>query len=392
VREEALERDGFRCQITGFGGPEWAGKGMLEVDHWLNLGAGGSQERDKVENCITLQTEIHRTHKHGATIPKIRIVHWDPDDPDNELVVERRSLEDGTIGEWEPYPKFELWFFRRPIVAHVFGCLGNMNTIQNLTGFHALTMFELRLVWKDLYEDAASFDQVVSSFGWDPGDAHDLADKHIWMMDHKAQWPEGLTNRQLTEIIKRDAPMTLFDEEEEHPTETMQAFLSAAAEKSFTDLKNALIAKKLKFAQPFYYVVMPAWMLTDPGGIDGSDCEMKVADMVAVIQSRDEEGLKKSIRDGEICEDIENPVVFRMGKAVMNLTSVRNSLRLKDEGKTRISVIQWPIPEPTATDMLASVPEAYGGLPEITQDDSDQMFDDKTDGKTSVKEDDDEDL
>ena len=88
VRQQALERDGFRCQITGFGGPEWANQGLLEVDHWLNLGAGGSEELDNVKNCITLQTEIHRTHKHGATIPLIRIVHWDPDDPDNGLVVE----------------------------------------------------------------------------------------------------------------------------------------------------------------------------------------------------------------------------------------------------------------------------------------------------------------
>ena len=382
MREEALARDGFRCQITGFGGSEWEGKGMLEVDHWLNLGAGGSEERDDVKNCITLQTEIHRTHKHGATIPMIRIIHWDPEDLIGGLVVERRSLADGTIGEWEPYPKFELWFFRRQIVDHVKENMGNMHQIQTLTGFHAMTLFEFRLVWQDIDPTAASFDQLVSGMGWDPQAAHDLADKHLWLLDHKCAWPEGLTNSQLTEIIGRNAPITLFDNPgEEHPTETMQAMLSAAAEKSFTDLKNALIAKKLKFANPFYYMVMPEAYLPIAGD-EAHHSSDYFSNQTTIIQSRDEEGMKAAIRAGDICADIENPVVIRMGKAVMNLTSVKNSLRLKDEDKTRISVIQWPI---TAADLLATVPEAYG-LREITEDDSDQMFDDKTDGKTIVKE------
>jgi len=364
VKHAVLERDDFRCQITGAGGPEWRGEGIVQVDHWKNLGMGGSEELDNSDNCITLETTIHNTYKHGNTIPLIRIVHWDPSDPDNGLVVERRSLEDGAIGEWEPYPKFELWFYRRPIVAHVFGCLGNMNTIQNLTGFHALTMFELRLVWKDLYEDAASFDQVVSSFGWDPGEAHDLADKHVWLLENKAQWPDGLTERQLTEIIKRNAPMTLFDDE----TATMQEFLVAAAEKSFTDLRAAMIAKGLKAAQPFYYVVMGRHYLPLVGSDEDDIWDNYHLCPLTIIQSRDEEGIKAAIRAGEICEHIEYPVVFRVGKFVMDLVATKGSLRLKDEEKTRIQVLQWPIPNPTTADALATVPDAYGGLEEDDDD------------------------
>jgi len=32
VREEALERDERKCQISGAGGAEW--KGVVQVDHW----------------------------------------------------------------------------------------------------------------------------------------------------------------------------------------------------------------------------------------------------------------------------------------------------------------------------------------------------------------------
>ena len=376
VRQQALERDGRRCQITGAGGPEW--QGVVDVAHWKSLGFGGSDELDDLKNVITLSSVIHRTYLHpGVSVPTVRIVHWDPSDLANGLQVEGRE---GAEDEWRPYPKMELWYYRRQLVDHVKENLGNMHSIQTLTGYHAMTIFELRLVWQDIDPTAASFDQLVSGMGWDPQAAHDLADKHLWLLDHKCAWPEGLTLNQLTEIIDRDAPMTLFDDE----TETMQAFLIAAAEKSFSDLRAAMIAKGLRIAQPFYYFVMPAWQLV--GGIDAlvGYIESPVIGTIKIIQSRDEEGMKAAIRAGDICADIENPVVFRIGKAVMNLTSVKNSLRLKDEDKTRINVIQWPI---TAASLAAGIPEAYGGMPEITQEDVDQMFDDKTVGKT-IEEDD----
>ena len=392
VRQQALERDGRRCQITGVGGPEW--QGVVDVAHWKALGHGGSDELDVLENVLTLSSVIHRTYLHpGVSVPTVRIVHWDPSDLANGLQVEGRE---GAEDEWRPYPKMELWYYRRQLVDHVKENLGNMRSIQTLTGYHAMTIFELRLVWQDIDPTAASFDQLVSGMGWDPQAAHDLADKHLWLLDHKCAWPEGLTLNQLTEIIDREAPMTLFDEE----TESMQAFLIAAAEKSFSDLKGAMIAKGLRKANPFYYVVLPASVVVRKafrikriesiGMVDHPETDTTVItaeEAIQIIQSRDEQGLKKAIRDGDICADINDPVVFRIGKAVMNITSVKNSLRLKDEGKTRIHVIQWPV---TAADLLASVPEAYGGLPMITEDDSDQMFDDKTEGKASVKEDNDD--
>jgi len=378
VRQQALERDGRRCQITGAGGPEW--QGVVDVAHWKSLGMGGSDELDDLNNVITLSAVIHRTYLHpGVSVPTVRIVHWDPGDPIGGLQAEGRE---GAEDEWQPYPKFELWYYRRQLVDHVKENLGNMHSIQTLTGYHAMTMFELRLVWDEIDATAAGFDQLVSSYGWDPIDANDLADKHIWLLQHKAQWPEGLTNRQLTEIIDRDAPVTLFDEE----TESMQAFLVTAAEKSFGDLRKAMIAKGLHIAQPFYYAVMGSHYLPLVGGDEDDLWDNYHLCPITIIQSRDEEGMKAAIRAGEICDHIENPVVIRMGKSVMNLVATKGSLRLKDEDKTRISVIQWPNTNESA-DALATVPEAYGGLPEITQDDVDQMFDDKTVGKTGEEDD-----
>ena len=350
VRQDALKRDDHKCQITGAGGPEW--KGVVDVAHWKSLGMGGSDELDLLENVITLSSEIHRTYVHpGVSVPTIRIVEWNPKDLENGLVVERR--EDAN-SEWEPYPKFELWFYRKQFVAHVKENLGNMHSIQTLTGYHAMTMFEMRLVWEDIDETAASFDQLVSSLGWDPEKANAIADKHVWLLDHKCQWPEGLTNPQLEEIIDREAPMTLFDKEgEEHPTETMQAFLSAAAEKSFTDLKNAMIEKGLRKAQPFYYMILPEYYMSIVGDEAHHNSDVFVHHM-AIVQSRDEEGMKAAIRAGDICEDIENPVVFRIGKSVMNLTARRNVMKLGDG--TKVKVLYWPL---TAATMLASVPEAY---------------------------------
>jgi len=350
VRQQALERDGRRCQITGAGGPEW--QGVVDVAHWKSLGMGGSDELDDLNNVITLSAVIHRTYLHpGVSVPTVRIVHWDPGDPIGGLQAEGRE---GAEDEWQPYPKFELWYYRRQLVDHVKENLGNMHSIQTLTGYHAMTMFELRLVWDEIDATAAGFDQLVSSYGWDPIDANDLADKHIWLLQHKAQWPEGLTNRQLTEIIDRDAPVTLFDEE----TESMQAFLVTAAEKSFGDLRKAMIAKGLHIAQPFYYAVMGSHYLPLVGGDEDDLWDNYHLCPITIIQSRDEEGMKAAIRAGEICDHIENPVVIRMGKSVMNLVATKGSLRLKDEGKTLVRVLQWPNTNESA-DALASVPEAY---------------------------------
>jgi len=361
VRQAALERDGRRCQITGAGGPEW--QGVCDVAHWQALGMGGSDELDTIDNVLTISSVIHRTYLHpGVSVPTMRIVHWDPNDLENGLVVEQREF---AYSEWVPYPKWSLWFYRKGFVEHVKENLGNMHAIQTLTGYHAMTIFELRLVWEDLYEDAASFDQVVSSLGWDPESANDLADKHVWLLDHKCQWPEGLTSAQLTEIIDREAPMTLFDDD----VDSMQSFLNTSAEKSLSDLKKAMIAKGLRIAQPFYYVVMSSlslpvvqkespeerWAKMSAYNLSCDMSEDEITKGIAgirnlmtpitIIQSRDEQGMKAAIRNGEICQDIEYPVVFRMGKAVMNLTSVKNSLRLKDDEKTKIKVIQWPLPK-----------------------------------------------
>jgi hypothetical protein len=211
-----------------------------------------------------------------------------------------------------------------------------MHAIQTLTGFHAFTLWELRLVWKDMYPDAASFDQVVSSLGWDAEEANDLADKHEWLMERKAMWPEGLTNRQLTAIIDGAVPPTLFDPPDAEPTADVQTLLNIAAEKSYSDLKKAMIEKGLKKAQPYYYLVIDVALLVFPYVPRPENPGF----LVLVVQTRDEEGMKRAIRDRQLCAEIEHPVVLRIGKAVLGVEAKRNRFALS--GGQELNVIQWP--------------------------------------------------
>jgi hypothetical protein len=183
---------------------------------------------------------------------------------------------------------------------------------------------------------------VVSSLGWDAEEANDLADKHEWLMERKAMWPEGLTNRQLTAIIDGAVPPTLFDPPDAEPTADVQTLLNVAAEKSYSDLKKAMIEKGLKKAQPYYYLVINTRLLFEEERcfIGGVEMLPGPRPTIVVVQARDEEGMKRAIREGALCKEIEYPVVLRIGKAVLNVTARRNRFALADG--TKIDVIQWP--------------------------------------------------
>jgi len=60
IRDEVLKLDGYRGQISGFNGEDLEERGQLEVHHVTPLGLGGSEEKDTVENCITLHGKTHR--------------------------------------------------------------------------------------------------------------------------------------------------------------------------------------------------------------------------------------------------------------------------------------------------------------------------------------------
>jgi len=107
VRREVLELDGNRCQLTGADNSDVS----LQVHHVHPLGFGGSEARDTVANGITLSEAIHMDGVHsGVSVPTVRILHWDREDKEGGLVVERRE---GIADEWHSWPKEEIWFYKR---------------------------------------------------------------------------------------------------------------------------------------------------------------------------------------------------------------------------------------------------------------------------------------
>ena len=95
VREEALRLDGNRCQICG----ATSDTVVIEVHHVAALGIGGSDERDTVENAITLCGLCHVKIGNGQLL----IETWDRKEGVLAVFdVERRLI-----------PSEQLWFYRR---------------------------------------------------------------------------------------------------------------------------------------------------------------------------------------------------------------------------------------------------------------------------------------
>ena len=157
VRQEALERDGHRCQICG-GEP-------VEVHHVQALGMGGSVELDKTENCICLCAKCHRD-AHGKLI---HIETWNP--AMGALVV-----TDGTYHR-KRIPKAHLWFYRQELAEELAPIEARLQALHQLDGDVARDVHRL---WKDdawrvLDPEAKSFAEYAASRGWDTRRAYTLA-------------------------------------------------------------------------------------------------------------------------------------------------------------------------------------------------------------------------
>jgi len=104
LRQQILERDGHRCQICGRGKPDGT---PVELHHVDPKGLGGDPSKDVPENLITLCGEHHRLIHDGIW----KIIHWDPEDIENGLVV--------INAESKRVPKEQIWFYRRQTEAEV---------------------------------------------------------------------------------------------------------------------------------------------------------------------------------------------------------------------------------------------------------------------------------
>lgn len=93
LREEALARDGHRCQFCGGAAQDVP----LEVHHVEPRGMGGRPSADRLENLITLCARCHRQVHDG----RIRIEEWDP---------LRKVLRVVDAKSGKEIPERKLWF------------------------------------------------------------------------------------------------------------------------------------------------------------------------------------------------------------------------------------------------------------------------------------------
>jgi len=199
VREEALRLDGNRCQITGFDGRSEEGRKQLEVHHVEKLGIGGSDERDVVENCITLHAPIHVAVETGQLV----IARW-------ERPVEHLELSAGengsiTAGKLEVIDNQNvlgygvgkvdhsmLWFYRKHDAEEGEEILTQLATFAQLDSTIAERVYRLGQVVDVTDPASRTLRECLASNGLDTRRLISAA--NLWEKSLDGlEWPEGMT-------------------------------------------------------------------------------------------------------------------------------------------------------------------------------------------------------
>jgi len=145
-----------------------------------------------------------------------------------------------------------------------------------------------------LLEAGATFDQYVSSLGWDSAQANEIADAWEWASDNGG-WPEGVPFAKVKLLHAVDWGGL------ENVAGYITSYLTwAASGASHTDISRALVKDKLREAKPRVYLVVSADVLAALG---------------QPIRTRDEEGL--------IAE------ATKRGLGVLNINSFKGDLQFK---------------------------------------------------------------
>lgn len=190
VRQEVLQLDNHRGQITGFDGRDEKERKNLAVHHKDELGMGGSVELDTVENCITLWGKVHTWIHSGA----LEIVEWDREGG-KLVVIDHQGVlykEKGHI------PDNRLWFHRRQRAETLEPIVETIQGMHKIDGAVALALHEL---WEgDAYQlieilgsESQSFSDFTESQGWDTGRARRLVELYRTGLDNGLTWPSGMS-------------------------------------------------------------------------------------------------------------------------------------------------------------------------------------------------------
>ena len=148
VREKVLELDGHRCQICGADGRD--GVVALEVHHVVPLGMGGSEERDTVNNGLTLCARCHK-RVHAAV-----------------LAIEEFDREGWALTVTEDGDLLDVWMFHREEAERGEEITTRLTAYSLIDRDVAKDAHELKAVFKAVDPEAVSFKQYLASRGINP--------------------------------------------------------------------------------------------------------------------------------------------------------------------------------------------------------------------------------
>ena len=217
VRREVLERDDYRCQITGFDGRDEKDRQFLQVHHVVALGMGGSEAKDTVENGITVYHEVHLWLHAGALV----IARWERPWIGEEMVeepvfvdetetvhhpgalevIDNQDVLGGGIGK---VAHERLWFYRRQKAEELAPVEARIQGLHMIDGSVACDLWRL---WKDdafkaLDPDAKSFKQYAAARGWDVGKALSMAELYEDATTAKVDWGAGQTAAEVRRALR----------------------------------------------------------------------------------------------------------------------------------------------------------------------------------------------
>jgi len=201
VRSEALNLDGFRCAITGFDGRSEEGRKQLEVHHVEKLGMGGSDERDTVENCITLHAPVHVMVQTGQlVIAEWKRAYGEKLTCDEEVLYDRRVAgvlevidNQDVLGHGVGRVSHDhLWFYRRHDAEEGQEILTQLSSFAMLDSTIAERVYRLGQVVDVTDPASRTLRECLASNGLDTRRLMGAA--NLWEKSLDGlEWPEGMT-------------------------------------------------------------------------------------------------------------------------------------------------------------------------------------------------------
>jgi len=194
VREEALRLDGNRCQITGYDGRSEEGRRHLEVHHVRPLGVGGSDEKDVVENCITLQAHVHVMVETGQLV----IAEWDRANGVLSVIDNQDVLGHG-VGKVDIS---KLWFYRRHDAEEGQAILTQLSSFAMLDSTIAERVYRLGQVVAATDPDARTLRECLASKGLDTRRLIGAASLWAKSLHNDVPWQDGTTVSDYRRLLK----------------------------------------------------------------------------------------------------------------------------------------------------------------------------------------------